>query len=84
MIGKFMSVCGFSSSKEVTPFQTQSHLCFPGLFDQLRVELLQVHQQQEHARDRRLPCLWDPSSGMQAAWDTLCVFIQKNTLGSNM
>lgn len=52
-----MSVCGFSSSKEVTPFQTQSHLCFPGLFDQLRVELLQVHQQQEHARDRRLPCL---------------------------
>lgn len=39
----------------------------PGLLDQLCVELLQVHQQQEHARDCRIPCLRDPSAGVLAA-----------------
>ena len=38
---------------------------FPsGLPDQLRVELLQVHQQQERPGDRRLPCLYGASPGM--------------------
>lgn len=40
----------------------------PGLLDQLCVELLQVHQQQEHARDCCIPCLRDPSAGVLTAW----------------
>lgn len=40
-------------------------LCSAGVLDQLCVELLQVHQQQEHAWNRCVPRLWDPSSGKE-------------------
>lgn len=34
-----------------------------GLFDQLRVELLQIHQQQKPARDRRVSCFRGSTTG---------------------
>lgn len=40
-------------------------LCSAGVLDQLCVELLQVHQQQEHAWNRCVPRLWDPSPGKE-------------------
>jgi len=36
----------------------------PGIPDELRVELLQVYQQQEHAGDRGLPRLRGPTTGI--------------------
>lgn len=69
--------CCATSSGTESRFKISFCICFPVLPDQLCVELLQVHQQQEHVRDCSLPGLWDPTPGMQAALIDRCEFYEK-------